>query len=145
MLKIVGVVTWNSLALLVKRSERWVGKAPAILSTSNTRGPTIPVSAIRYDQSRDYYCKCLLNRKEASFKTGEDLDVFQGQKESIPRIGCQLACQKITHELKNGNRRSFKRAIVHRGILAVEAWSGRVVTSKLNTFCRVLHNDNETH
>ena len=70
MLKIVGVVTWNSLALLVKRSERWVGKAPAILSTSITVGRTIPVSAIRYDQSRDYYCKCLLNRKEASFKTG---------------------------------------------------------------------------
>ena len=145
MLKIVGVVTWNSLALLVKRSERWVGKAPAILSTSITLGRTIPVSAIRYDQSRDYYCKCLLNRKEASFKTGEDLDVFQGQKESIPHIGCQLACQTITHALKSGNRRSFKRAIVHRGILAVEAWSGRVVTSKLNTFCRVLHNDNETH
>ena len=121
------------------------GKAPAILSTSISRGRTIPVPAIRYDQSRDYYCKCLLNRKEESFKTGEDLDVYQGQKESIPHIGCHVACQTIKYELKSCNRRSFKRAIVHRGILAVEAWSGRVVTSKLNTFCRVLHNDNETH
>ena len=80
MLQIVGVVTWFSLALLRKSSERWVGKAPAISSTSITRGRTIPVPAIRYDQSRDYYCKCLLNRKEESFKTGEDLDVFQRQR-----------------------------------------------------------------
>ena len=57
-----------------------LGKAPAILSTSISRGRTIPVPAIRYDQSRDYYCKCLLNRKEESFKTGEDLDVFQRQR-----------------------------------------------------------------
>ena len=80
MLQIVGVVTWFSLALLRKSSERWVGKAPANSSTSITRGRTIPVPAIRYDQSRGYYCKCLLNRKEESFKTGEDLDVFQRQR-----------------------------------------------------------------
>ena len=82
MLQIVGVVTWFSLALLRKSSERWVGKAPANSSTSITRGRTIPVPAIRYDQltSREVTTVSVYYRKEESFKTGEDLDVFQRQR-----------------------------------------------------------------